>query len=354
MGQFQDYLIAVKTGDLSYAQTDGTPEITLHGLFGKCSPYLLTHSSSIALKKNVVDKNNNIIIPETDTHERWCQNSWDIFHIRTFDLGSIRKLNIDKQGTNAWYLEKIIVIPFFYNTNYEHSNISNVNILDISNRRTFIIKRWFDSADFDKLTSLWVHPDELLKNSKLNFSELRDLKIFKTAKTKIMRYDNSQGTDPIETDFTYSYSVLKGVAIEKEKTTQISSGYNISSDISFSYEAGGFEASASVSTSFSKEITDTCMNKFGTTTTTSEEQTQTIPITIPKESNLTIIFQIYENSLKYKVSYDGYEVPITVNDGTIDTSFKVFNKILSKEEAEEEIQNLMTISGAVFMSDYSS
>ncbi len=164
-----------------------------------------------------------------------------------------------------------------------------------------------------------------------------------------MRYDNSNGVEAIKTEFTYAYSVLKGVAIEKEETTQISTGYGISSDISFSYEAGGFGASASISKYFSQEINYTCRNKFGTTTTTSEEQTQTIPITIPKESGLTIIFQIYENSLKYKISYDGYEVPITVNDGTIDTSFKVFNEILTEEQAEQEIKSLMALSGAVYI-----
>lgn len=347
MAQFQDYLIAVKTGNLSYAHTDGTPEITLRGLFGKCSPYLLTNSSSIALEKDIFDEKEEIIIPATSIHERWCQNSWDIFHIRTFDLGSIRTLKVNKEGTNAWYLEKIIIIPFMYNVNYTHSNISNLEILDISNRRSFIVKRWFDSADFDKLTSLWLHPDELLKNSNLNSSKLSAPEILKTAKTKIMRYDNSEGQSPINTEFIYSYSVLKGVAIEKEKTIQTTSGYGISSEISFSYGVEGFEASVSASTSFSKEITDTCMNKFGTTTTTSEEQIQKVPIVVPASSSLTIIFQIYENTLIYSISYDGYEVPITVNDGTIDTSFKVFNRILSEKEAEKEIRNLMIVSGVV-------
>lgn len=337
MAQFKDYLIAIKTGDLSHAHTSGaTPNVTLRGLFGECSPYLLTNGSAIALNQDIKD-GGKTIVPATQIHEKWRRNSWDIFRIRTFNVGGIMALKVEKQGTDAWHLEKVVVIPFKPDGSY-----------NLSKRRTFSPRRWFDAADFDKLTSLWIHPDESADSESEHSLKWSAPETVKTAKTKIMRYDNVYGDSTIETNFTYSYSILKGVVIEKEKTKELSTENSIEASISFEAGAGflGGKTSAEVSTSFALAVAHSCTDRFGTTSTTTEEQTQEIPVTIPAHGGLTIIFQIYQKTLNYKATYDDYEVPITVHDGTVDTSFKVFNKILDYEESQTEARNLAKEAGA--------
>lgn len=335
MAQFLDYLIAVKTANVPNANMDAcTPYLTLGGIFGTSTKYALNASSAISVSKISRSDGSDLVPATAANSNKFEVNQWDVFRIRTNNVGAPMQINMQKSGTDAWKLEKIVVIP------YKLDGMS----LDIEQYRTFTPNRWLDSADFDSLSDLTIDSDQVLDVS------WTPTQVIKTAKTMVMRYDNTAGSTPVRTTLTCHYSLVTGAAIEKTKASSTTTSVGISMTTSF--EAGGGllggpSVSASVTTEFSRQVTNSCESKCGTSTTSTLEQTQEIPIEVPANSAATLIVQVCQKVLKHSVSYGGYQVPITVYDPTAEVYFKLYPSILDSANAALKSQEMATLAGAV-------
>ncbi len=335
MAQFQDYLIAVKTASATNSGMDNiTPYVTLGGFFGASTRYALNSSTAIAVSK-ISKSDGTELVPLTNSNANKFEISqWDVFKIRTNSVGTITQIRVEKSGTDAWKLEKIVAIPYK----------ADGTTLDIDQHRTFTVNRWFDSADFDNLTDLTLDSDQVLESPTWTQNQ-----VTKTAKTMVMRYDNSSGITAVSTTLACHYSLVQGAAIEKNKTTSTTTSMGVS--MTSSFEAGGgvlggATVSASVTTEFSQAVTNSCENKCGTSTTTTQEYTQEIPIEVPPNAAVTLIVQVYQRILKHSVSYGGYQVPISVYDPTPEVQFKLYPGILDSAAAAQKSQEMATLAGA--------
>lgn len=336
MAQFLDYLIAVKTANVSNAGMDGiTPYVTLGGFFGASTKYALNTSSAISVTK-ISKSDGSELVPATAANSNKFQvNQWDIFKIRTNNVGTLMQIRVQKSGADAWKLDRIVAIPYK----------SDGTTLDIDQYRSFSANRWFDSADFDNLTDLTLDSDQILDSPTWTLNQ-----VIKSAKTMVMRYDNSAGNTAVRTTLTCNYSLVQGAAIEKNKATSTTTSMGISTTTSF--EAGGGplgepKVSQSYSTSFSQAVTESCESKCGTSSTTSVGQSQEIPIEVPANSAVTLIVQVYQRALKHSVSYGGYQVPITVYDPAAEVQFKLYTGILDAATAAQRSQELAILAGAM-------
>ncbi len=336
MAQFQDYLIAVKTASVANANMDGvTPYVTLGGFFGASTRYALNASSAIPLASAITTSTGTVLVPTTAAYaNKFEVNQWDVFKIRTNNVGTIMQIRVEKSGTDAWRPEKIVAIPYKTNT----------QTLDTEQYRTFTVDRWFDSADFDNLSDLTIDSDQVLDSPTWTQNQ-----VIKTAKTMVMRYDNTAGNTAVTTTMTCHYSLVQGAAIEKNKTSSTTTSVGVSATTSFEASGGplgGATVSASVTTDFSRQVTDSCENKCGTSTTSTLEQTQEIPIEVPANAAVTLIVQVYQRVVKHSVSYGGYQVPITVYDPAAEVHFKLYTGILDSANAALKSQEMATLAGA--------
>jgi hypothetical protein len=337
MAQFQDYLIAVKTANNANANMDGiTPYATLAGFFGASTKYALNASSAIALGSPITTSTGTVLVPTTQAYaNKFEVNQWDVFKIRTNNVGTVLQIRLEKGGTDAWKPDRVVVIPYK----------ADGTTLDIEQHRTFTINRWFDSADFDNLSDLTIDSDQVLDSPTWTQNQ-----VIKTAKTMVMRYDNTAGSTTVRTTMTCHYSLVQGAAIEKNKTSSTTTSVGVSATTSF--EAGGGilgepKVTATVTTDFNRQVTESCENKCGTSTTSTLEQSQEIPIEVPANAAVTLIVQVYQRVLKHNVSYGGYQVPITVYDPTAEVQFKLYTGILDNATANLRSQELATLAGAI-------
>lgn len=336
MAQFLDYLIAVKTANVTNAGMDSiTPSVTLGGFFGASTKFALNASSAIAVTK-ISKSDGGELVPTTSANSNKFEvNQWDVFKIRTNNVGTLMQIRVQKSGADAWKLDKIVAIPYK----------PDGTTLDIDQYRTFTANRWFDSADFDNLTDLTLDSDQVLDSPTWSLNQ-----VIKSAKSMVMRYDNTAGNTAVRTTLTCHYSLVQGAAIEKNKTSSTTTSVGVSTTTSF--EAGGGvlgepKVSASISTSFSQSVTESCESKCGTSTTSTMEQSQEIPIEVPANAAVTLIVQVYQRVLKHNVSYGGYQVPITVYDPTAEVQFKLYTGILDSATAAQRSQDLASLAGAV-------
>lgn len=337
MAQFQDYLVAVKTANSTNAGMDSiTPYVTLGGFFGASTRYALNASSAIAQSSPITTSSGAVLVPTTPAYSnKFETNQWDVFKIRTNNVGTLMQVRVEKGGTDAWKLDKVVVIP------YKPDGVT----LDTEQYRTFTINRWFDSADFDNLTDLTIDSDQVLDSPTWTQNQ-----VIKTAKAMVMRYDNTAGSTPVSTTMTCHYSLVQGAAIEKNKTSSTTTSIGVSATTSFEAGGGilgGATVSASVTTDFSRQVTESCESKCGTSTTSTLEQTQEIPIEVPANAAVTLIVQVYQKVLKHSVTYGGYQVPITVYDPTAEVHFKLYTGILDNATASLKSQELATLAGAM-------
>lgn len=336
MAQFQDYLVAVKTASGTNAGMDNiTPYVTLGGFFGASTRYALNSSTDISVGKISKSDGTELVPLTNENANKFEAGLWDVFKIRTNNVGTITQIRVEKSGTDAWRLERIVVIPYK----------ADGTTLDIDQHKTFTVNRWFDSADFDNLTDLTLDSDQVLDSPTWTQNQ-----VTKTAKTMVMRYDNTAGSTAVKTTLTCHYSLVQGAAIEKNKTTSTTTSVGVSTTTSF--EAGGGilggpSVSASVSTEFSQAVTDSCENKCGTSTTTTQEYTQEIPIEVPANTAVTMIVQVYQRILKHSVSYGGYQVPISVYDPSPEVQFKLYAGNLDSATAAQRSQEMATVAGAI-------
>lgn len=349
MAQFRSYLVAVKTSNLKDADTDATTiQISLIGVFGQTKPYRLNHSSNTSCPK--IDATSDpitkekykspiAVLPAIPVRDNLFElTNWDVFKITTDDVGTLLRIQILMDDANGWNLERAVVIP------YEHDG----KTLDVSMRRSFIINRWFDSKDFDSLKDLVVDSEETLQAPQWQRPSRT-----KTAKTMVMRYENPADKE-LCTNFKFHYSIVQGVAIETSQTKETKTGHTRTHSWEVSAKESGEIFGAKVETEqkysgsdvCTSEIMKSCSDKYGATTTTSMIQEQEIPVTLPPQSVITLIVQVYQTAVTHQVRYGDYEMPVTVYDGTIDLSFKLYPEILSEEVAREKAAELAKVAGA--------
>jgi hypothetical protein len=349
MAQFRSYLIAVKTSNLPGADTDDdTVKASLVGVFGETRPYRLNDKSQIFRERITADYNPITeekynppveVLPAIVKHgNKFEKDQWDAFKITTDDVGTLLRVRVEKKGDDGWNLEKVVVIP------YDHKGTAP----DPSRRRNFLVQRWFDGDDFDLLQKLEIDCEESLQAP-----EWRQLRKAKTAKTMVMRYENSE-KEALSTTFKFHYSIVQGVAIEASQTKDTKTGHTRTHSWEVSAKESGkvgvaeveLEQKYSGSDVCTREISKSCSDKYGTTTTTSMNQEQEIPVTVPENGAVTLIVQVYQTALSHQVKYGDYEIPVTVYDGTVDISFKLYPEVLSEEIALERSRELAKVAGA--------
>jgi hypothetical protein len=345
MAQFKSYLIAVKTSDLKDANTDAkTVQVSLIGVFGKTEPYRLNHSSNtscpkIDAKSDPIKEEQSEVLPAIPIRKNLFElDKWDAFKITTNDVGTLLRIRVLMTDTDGWNLERAVVIP------YNHDG----ETLDLSMRRSFIVNRWFDSKDFDGLEDLEIDSEETLQAPVWQPSSST-----KTAKTMVMRYENSAAKELI-TNFKFHYSIVQGVAIEESQTKETKTGHTRTHSWEVSVKQSGEVLGAKVESEqkysgsdvCTREIAKSCSNKYGAMTTTSMIQEQEIPITLPPNSVGTLIVQVYQTAVTHQVNYGDYDMPVTVYDGTIDISFKLYPEILDEENAWKKASELAQEAGA--------
>ena len=349
MAQFRSYLIAVKTSNVDHAGTDDdTVKASLIGVFGETKPYRLSALSQISCAEIMADcdpitkvkyDNPVQVLPAIARRgNKFEKDQWDVFKITTDDVGTLLRVRVEKEGKDGWNLERVVVIP------YDHKGTDP----DPSLRRSFLVQRWFDSDDFDKLQKLEIDCEESLRAP-----EWLQPRRAKTAKSMVMRYENSK-EEALSTTFKFHYSIVQGVAIEASQTRDTKTGHTRTHSWEVSVKESGMIAGVGVESEqkysgsdvCTREITKSCSDKYGTTTTTSMNQEQEIPITVPANSAVTLIVQVYQTALSHQVKYGDYEIPVTVYDGTVDFSFKLYPEVLSEETAREKSRELAEVAGA--------
>lgn len=326
MAQFRDYLIAIKTGNVENATLSrACVYTTLNGVFGQTGKFRMSSQTNTSCSN--IMSGATVLVPATPTRSDYFnQGSWDIFRIRTNEIGTILSMIVYKDNTDAWFMEKAVVIPMKGDGTYE-----------IAAKKTFSPKRWFDSNAFDTLVEIEIHPDEEMQASKLV-----PVSQVKTAKTIVMRYDNSGQLDPISTTFNYRYEIMTGVAIRRDETKSTTTSVGVAVEVSWS----GFFASGSRTTTFGQEIMSAVSNSFGATTTTTVERTQDIPVIVPANTARTLIVQVYQTAQKYDCIYGDYKVPVTVYQGNVDLQFKLFPGVLTAADATAKATAMAQVVGA--------
>lgn len=349
MAEFRSYLVAVKTSNLKHAKSDDdTVWISLVGVFGATKPYRLSGLSNrscieIMVHDDPVTKTKLEdpvqVLPAIPTRGNlFEQNCWDAFKITTDDVGTLLRIRVGKTGKDGWNLERVVVVP------YDREGTA----LDPGLLRSFRVNRWLDSNNFDKLDTLEIDSEESL----LAPEWLRPTRT-KTARTMVMRYENSEDKE-LSTSFKFHYSIVQGVAIEASRTRETKTGHTRTHSWEVSVSQSGKVAGVGVDSEqkysgsdvCTQEISKSCSDKYGATTTTSMIQEQEIPVTLPPNGVVTLIVQVYQTAVRHQVKYGDYEMPVTVHDGTIDLSFKLYPEILSEETARKRSAELAEVAGA--------